>query len=56
MDKTNRRELEKAIGQIEDVKTTLEEQSEARDDAALREAANVLDRVSDRLEDIDDKD
>jgi hypothetical protein len=55
MDDRQRRDLEKAIGKIEDVRTSLEEQQELdQENPATQEAVKDLEGITDDLEELDE--
>jgi len=54
--KRRRRELERVIGKVEDIRTTIEErQEESADDGTLAEIVKDLEKVEDALEQAADK-
>ena len=55
MDDRQRRDLEKAIGKIEDVRTSLEEQQELdQENPTTQEAVKDLEAITDDLEELDE--
>ena len=55
MDDRQRRDLEKAIGKIEDVKTSLEEQQDLdHENPATQEAVTDLEAITEDLENLDE--